>query len=210
MFVDDTNDNRRVVAVYCKPVNCNHLTPLLRFVVQLVSTVDNILTDTARRAVRLRWQSFLFSDEVTGVRSLRAPGLREILDRSSVSVWKRFFCSRLPFATLSLITISISLLAAHPYSGFHYLDHSRKPRMIDWLMVLTVVSRCASHSARPATPFPPTSVDVAITWPDDVIERQVVVGESVLSTHGRSDTRVLTAIDCRSMLRISRGTLMLS
>jgi len=45
-------DNRRVVAVYCKSVNCNPICCL--FVVQLVSTVDKILTDITRRAVRLR------------------------------------------------------------------------------------------------------------------------------------------------------------
>jgi len=39
------------VAVNCKSVNCNPLTPLLRFVIQLVSTVDKISTDLARRAV---------------------------------------------------------------------------------------------------------------------------------------------------------------
>ena len=33
--------------------NCNPLTPLLRFVVQLVSTVDNISTDMARRGSRV-------------------------------------------------------------------------------------------------------------------------------------------------------------
>ena len=52
-------DNRQVVAVYCKSINCNPLTPLQRFVVNmsyvnLFSTVDKILTDTTRRAVRLR------------------------------------------------------------------------------------------------------------------------------------------------------------
>jgi len=37
------------VAVYYKSVNCNPLTPLLQFVVQLVSAVDKILTDIASR-----------------------------------------------------------------------------------------------------------------------------------------------------------------
>jgi len=48
------------VAVYYKSVSCNPLrvTPLLPFVgcgfdVQLVSTVDKILADIARRAIRL-------------------------------------------------------------------------------------------------------------------------------------------------------------
>jgi len=43
------------VGVYYKSVNCNPLTLLLRSVVQLVSTVDKILSDLARRAVRLRY-----------------------------------------------------------------------------------------------------------------------------------------------------------
>ena len=69
-------DSRRVVAVYYKSVNCNPLTPLLRFVVDffynlLLQLTDSALltivrvyklylltykisTDTARRAVRLR------------------------------------------------------------------------------------------------------------------------------------------------------------
>ena len=50
-------DTRRVLAVYCSSVNCNPLSPLHRFAVDLlynfVST-DKILTDTARCAVRLR------------------------------------------------------------------------------------------------------------------------------------------------------------
>jgi len=51
-------DNRRVVAVYYKSVNCSILTPLLRFVVDLLynvfSTADEILNSIARGAVRLR------------------------------------------------------------------------------------------------------------------------------------------------------------
>ena len=55
-------DNRRVVAVYYKSVNCNSTIAICcGFVVQLVSTADKILTDIARRAVRLRWQSFLLT-----------------------------------------------------------------------------------------------------------------------------------------------------
>jgi len=50
------------LAVYYKSVNCNPHSPVLRFVVdllykccvQLVSTVDKILSDVARRAVRMR------------------------------------------------------------------------------------------------------------------------------------------------------------
>ena len=44
------------MAVYCKSVNCNPPTPLLRFVVNFYTTcfysVDKILTGIARRAVR--------------------------------------------------------------------------------------------------------------------------------------------------------------
>jgi len=54
-------DSRRVVAVYYKSVNCNPLTRSLRFVVQLVSTVNKFLTDKARRPFRLRYQNFLLS-----------------------------------------------------------------------------------------------------------------------------------------------------
>jgi len=49
------HDNRRVVAVYYKSVNCNPLTPLPRFVmdrgpIQFVSEVNKILTDIARHS----------------------------------------------------------------------------------------------------------------------------------------------------------------
>ena len=58
-------NSRRVVAVYYKSINCNPRTPycylLWIFVVQLVSAVNKILTDIARRAVRLRQQSFFLS-----------------------------------------------------------------------------------------------------------------------------------------------------
>jgi len=40
--------------------------PVVVVVVQLVSTVDKILTDTSRRAVRLRQQSMLF--DIAGAR----------------------------------------------------------------------------------------------------------------------------------------------
>ena len=36
LTVDHTYDDRRVVAVYCTSVDCNTLTPLLRFVVDLL------------------------------------------------------------------------------------------------------------------------------------------------------------------------------
>jgi len=45
-------DNRRVVAVYCRSANCNPVTPLLLFVVDLLynfflqSTFDESLTDS--------------------------------------------------------------------------------------------------------------------------------------------------------------------
>ena len=60
-------DSRRVVAVYYKSVNCNlwlHRPTSIccGFVVQLISAVDEILTDVTRRAVRLRWQSFLWAE----------------------------------------------------------------------------------------------------------------------------------------------------
>jgi len=55
--VDHTYDGRRVVAVYYRSVDCNPLTPLLRFVVQLCSyscaAVDKISTDKVHRAVCL-------------------------------------------------------------------------------------------------------------------------------------------------------------
>ena len=53
-LVDDTYslyDNRRVLAV---AVNRNHLAASWICCIRLVSTVDKILTDIARRAVRLR------------------------------------------------------------------------------------------------------------------------------------------------------------
>jgi len=53
-----TIDSRRVVVVYYKLVICNHLTLLLRFVVDLLYDLflqlTRFLTDIARRAVRLR------------------------------------------------------------------------------------------------------------------------------------------------------------
>ena len=48
------------MALYYKLANCNPVTPLLLFVVQLVSsTVDKILIDITRRMVCLWKQSFL-------------------------------------------------------------------------------------------------------------------------------------------------------
>jgi len=48
-------DNRRVVAVYYKTVPSNSITAICcGFVVQLVSTVEKILTNKERRAVRLQ------------------------------------------------------------------------------------------------------------------------------------------------------------
>ena len=44
-LVDHTCDGRRVVAVYDTSVDRNTITPLLRFVIQLVSTVVQQLTD---------------------------------------------------------------------------------------------------------------------------------------------------------------------
>ena len=43
-MVDETYDRKRLVAVYCTSVNCNPITQLLPFVVQLVSLVMQQLT----------------------------------------------------------------------------------------------------------------------------------------------------------------------
>jgi len=43
-MVDETYDRKRIVAVYCTSVNCNPITQLLPFVVQLVSSVMQQLT----------------------------------------------------------------------------------------------------------------------------------------------------------------------
>jgi len=60
----------RVVAwmhkVYYTLVDCNPVTPLLRFVLDSLYNLflhccAAVSTDTSRRAVRLRWQNFLFS-----------------------------------------------------------------------------------------------------------------------------------------------------
>ena len=61
------------MAVYYKSINCNALTLTAScrgFVVQLVSTVDKILTDTAHRAVRLR-QLLVLLTTLRGVSTLQ-------------------------------------------------------------------------------------------------------------------------------------------
>jgi len=88
--VDYTYDSRArrswMHKVYYTLVDCNHLTPFLRFVLGLLynlflncrTAVDKFLADASRRSVRLQQQSFLFVRHIVELCSIWQICLRQL------------------------------------------------------------------------------------------------------------------------------------